>query len=97
MMNRDRDEVRELARQVAEIAHSKEAAIIRQRWRDVNAQREPDRAPVWCRPVGLVSELLPEAELPCADPYLRTWERAFRRALIKHDWVQLAIEKAKYA
>lgn len=85
MVTQERDEIRKLARQVSEIAHSQETAAIRQRWRDVNALRKPDRAPVWCRPVGMWSELLPETELHCADPWLRGWERAFRRALIKHD------------
>lgn len=81
----ERDYVRELARQVAAIAHSPENAIILKRWRDVNALRRPDRAPVWCRPVGVWSELLPESVLKCADPYLRRWEADFRRTLIKKD------------
>lgn len=82
---KERDYVRELARRVAEIAHRPETAVIRQRWRDVNALRKPDRAPVWCRPVGAWAELLPEEELTCTDPWLRNWERQFRRALVKDD------------
>jgi len=77
--------VRELARRVAAIASSEENARIQQRWRDVNALRKPDRAPVWCRPVGAWSELLPEDALTCTDPWLRGMERAFRQTLIKHD------------
>ena len=77
--------VRELARQVAEIAHSPENAIIQKRWRDVNGLRKPDRAPVWCRPVGVWREMLPEDELQCTDPWLRDHERRLRRLLIKHD------------
>ena len=73
----ERDYVRELARQIAEIAHSQENAVICKRWRDVNALRKPDRAPVWCRPVGVWSELLPESALKCADPYLRRWGGRF--------------------
>ena len=75
--------VRELARQVAELAaHSDNLRII-QRWRDVNARRRPDRAPVWCRPVGAWGELLPDTELRCHHPRLRPLERHFRRLLLK--------------
>jgi len=77
--------IRELARQVAEIAASRENALIQRRWRDVNALRRPDRAPVWCRPVGAWSELLPEESLHCTDPWLRSVEVDFRRTLIKHE------------
>ena len=85
MRTQERDYVRELARQVAEIAHSPENATIIQRWRDVNALRKPDRAPVWCRPVGVWTELLPDSALACTDPWLRAWERSLRQVLIKHD------------
>ena len=59
--------LRELATRVAEIAASDENAQIEARWRAVNALRTPDRAPVWCRPVGAWGELLPEAALVCGD------------------------------
>jgi hypothetical protein len=49
----------------------------------VNALRRPDRAPVWCRPVGAWAELLPEDALQCQDRWLRSVERAFRRTIIK--------------
>ena len=81
---RERDLVRELARQLAEIAAQPEAEQARQRWRDVNALRQPDRAPIWCKPVAAWKELLPDDALECADPYLRGIERPFRQALIKH-------------
>jgi len=81
----ERDYVRELARQVAEIAESRENALVQRRWRDVNALRRPDRAPVWCRPVGAWSELLPEGSLRCADPWLRGVERELRMGLVKHE------------
>jgi hypothetical protein len=80
----ERSYVRELARQVAEIAASAENEAICRRWRDANALRRPDRAPVWCRPVGAWAELLPEESLRSADPWLRSIEREFRMALIKH-------------
>ncbi len=82
---KDQAIVRTLAGQVAELAASERNRRNRQRWCDVNALRKPDRAPVWCRPVGAWDELLPETALECADPWMRAWEREFRRVLIKHD------------
>jgi len=83
--SKERDYVRELARQVAEIAACPENRRICQRWCDVNALRKPDRPPVWCRPVGAWRELLPEDALCCADSWLRSCERNFKMILIKHD------------
>jgi len=77
--------VRELAREVAALAAAPENEAIKQRWRDVNALRKPDRAPVWCRPVGAWPELLPDDALRCQDHWLRGIERGFQRILIKHD------------
>jgi hypothetical protein len=77
--------VRELARQVAEIAPSASNKAIQARWRDVNALRKPDRPPVWCRPVGAWAEILPEESLRCQDPWLRSIESTLRQILIKHD------------
>ena len=81
----ERGLVRELAYQVAEIAASRENDQIQRRWRDVNGLRKPDRAPVWCRPVGVWAEILPDEALECSDPRLRGLEAHFRRILIKHD------------
>jgi len=81
----ERDVVRELAQRVAAIAADDRMAAIRRRWRDVNALRRPDRAPVWCRPVGCWPELLPEEDLVCTDPYLRSIERGFRQTLVKRE------------
>ena len=83
--SRDRETVRDLARQVAELAASEEYEIRRRRWRDVNGLRKPDRAPVWCRPAGCWSELLPESSLECEDPMCRGVERTLRQHLCKHD------------
>lgn len=77
--------VRDLARRVAEIAASPNMVKIKQRWRDVNALRKSDRAPVWCGPVGCWAELLPEEALRSSDPWLRGIERELRRVLIKHE------------
>lgn len=82
---RERALLRELAQQVAEIAHEPRMAGILQRWRDVNALRRPDRAPVWCRPVGCWAELLPEERLCCRDPWLREVETALRMVLVKRE------------
>lgn len=81
----ERDVVRDLARRVAEIAASERNAAIIRRWQDTNALRRPDRPPVWCRPVGAWSELLPDEALCCSAPRLRAMETAFRQVLIKHD------------
>jgi len=78
--------VRELARQVLELASSDEYEARRQRWRDVNERRKPDRAPVWCRPAGVWKELLPADSLECADPLCRSVEYTLRQHLYKH-WV----------
>jgi len=80
-----REYVRDLARQVAEIAGTERNQAAIRRWRDVNALRKPDRAPVWCKPVGCWGELLPEESLLCQERYPRDIEREFRRALIKRD------------
>ena len=55
--------VRDLAEQVYAAACRDEMPAIRQRWCDVNALRKPDRAPVWFKPVGCWSELLPDDQL----------------------------------
>ncbi len=83
--SKDEKVIRDLAKQVAEIAQSPEMERSRRRWRDVNALRRPDRAPVWCKPVGAWEELLPATSLRCADRRLRGIERAFRQVLIKRD------------
>ena len=80
-----RDIVRELGRKVQALALSDEYEARRRRWRDVNALRKPDRAPVWCKPIGCWGELLPEGGLSCPDEPWRGMERAFRQVLIKDD------------
>ena len=65
---KERDLVRMLARRVAEIAASRENENVKRRWRDVNALRKPDRAPVYCRPVGAWGEILPPESLSCLTP-----------------------------
>ncbi len=79
----ERDLVRDLARRVREAADDERMPAIHRRWADVNGLRRPDRAPVWCRPVGAWGEILPEGSLACTDPWLRGVERQFRRVLFK--------------
>ena len=81
----ERNYIRELARQVAEIAASPKNEVICKRWRDVNALHKPDRAPVYCRPIGAWSELLPDESLQCTDPWLRNLEWHFKTILIKNE------------
>ena len=78
--------VRDLAAQVMELATSEEYERRRQRWRDVNERRRPDRAPVWCRPAAAWQEILPQTSLVCTEPLCRKVEYAFRQHLYK-DWV----------
>lgn len=83
--NEEREYVRELARWIARIAASPENELVKKRWRDVNALRKPDRAPVYCRPIGALYELIPQDSLQCADPWLRSVEFGFKHILLKHD------------
>jgi len=78
--------VRDLAEQVMEFARDEEMVCRRKRWRDVNERRRPDRAPVWCRPAGAWSEILPEKELRCVDELCRNVEYSLRQHLYKK-WV----------
>ncbi|MBN1555466.1 MAG: hypothetical protein JXA11_12030 [Phycisphaerae bacterium] len=75
--------VRDLAKRVHAAACREEMTAIKQRWCDVNALRKPDRAPVWFRPVGCWGELIPEEDLQCTDPWLRSLEYRFRQDLFK--------------
>jgi len=86
-MTRDeeRNYVRELARQVIAIATDPEMAIKRQRWSDAYMLRAPDRVPIWCRPTGCRSELLPEDALRCTDSLYRSAENQLRWILICHN------------
>jgi hypothetical protein len=77
--------VRELAAEVVNIAREPRMAAIKQRWCDVNGLRRPDHSPVWCNPVGLWSELLPDSSLCCSDPLLRGLELNFKKLLLKRE------------
>ena len=77
--------VRQLAQQVAQIAASAENQQRIKRWRDVNALRKPDRAPVWCKPVGAWNEIIPAESLCCQDEWLRAIELDFRKTIKKNE------------
>ena len=83
--NDEKSYVRNLAEKVSEIAKSRGNESIIKRWRDVNALRKPDRAPVLCRPGYVWRELLPDDELRCADPMLKQIENELRQVIIKHE------------
>lgn len=85
MSTSERDHVRHLASQYRELAESEEYETRRRRWRDVLGLRRPDRAPVWLRPAGVWTELLPAEALVCQDPYLRAAEYRLRQDLIHHE------------
>lgn len=55
------------------------------RWRKVNALDKPDRALVWCKPIGCWSEIIPDDSLICTNPELRRLEYGFRQALYKNE------------
>ncbi|MFH1023656.1 MAG: hypothetical protein V1809_09735 [Planctomycetota bacterium] len=77
--------IRGLACRVAEIAAEPRMTAILARWRDVSALRKPDRAPVWCKPVGCWSEILPTSSLVCRDPGLRDIELELRKIVFKRE------------
>ncbi len=80
---KDVEIIRALAGKMMEHARSDEFARRRQRWRDVNSRRKPDRAPVWCGMAGVSRELFKPETLDCVDPVCRSVEDVFRRHLYK--------------
>lgn len=77
--------VRELASEVVNIAREPRMAEIKKRWCDVNGLRRPDHAPVWCNPVALWKELIPDSSLCCREPLLRNLELTFKKLLFKRE------------
>lgn len=77
--------VRALAERVAAIAQEPRMKAIKKRWADVNALRKPDRAPVYCRPVGCWKEIITDDMLECTDSWLRMLERRFLQTIHKRD------------
>jgi hypothetical protein len=82
--SKERDIIRELARKIAEFAHSDENAKRQKLWLDVNSLRKPERPPVICHPGGGAwAESLPYSTVVCKDPYLANIEYQFRQTLYK--------------
>ena len=82
--DRARGTVRELARRIARLAQTEENERRRQRWRDVNSLRKPDRPPVICHPgSGAWDEILPRSVVVSEDPSLAAIEHSFRKQLYK--------------
>ena len=79
------DRIRSLAETVAAIAREPRMAAIKKRWADVNALRKPDRAPVWCRPMGCWKEIITDDMLECTEPWLRELEYRFLQTIHKRD------------
>lgn len=82
---REKDCIRELTRQVAELAHEPRMETIRRRWCNANGLRKTDRAPVWCFISGCWHEFLPEESLVCQEPERRSVEFRLRQFLTKRD------------
>jgi hypothetical protein len=82
---KDVDRIRALAEQVAAIAGEPRMKAIKKRWADVNALRKPDRAPVYCRPVGCWKEIITDCMLECTEPWLRQLEYQFLQTIHKRD------------
>ena len=82
---RETSRVRALAERVATIAQEPRMKAIKKRWADVNALRKPDRAPVYCRPVGCWKEIITDDMLECTDSWLRMLERRFLQTIHKRD------------
>ncbi len=83
---RGRNAVRDLARQIAEIANSNENRAKTRRWSDVNSLRFPDRPPIMVRPGRPAwQELLPRENVVSEDPSLEGIEYSFRQRLFKWD------------
>jgi len=81
---KERSIIRELARRLAELAHSDENSYRQKLWLDVNSLRKPERPPVICHPGGGAwGESLPSESVICKDPYLSSLEYQFRQTLYK--------------
>ncbi len=79
-----RDQVRELARRVAELANSDENKRRLGLWCDVNSLRKAERPPVICHPgSGAWEETLPRSTVTTQDRFLGDLEYRFRQMLCK--------------
>jgi hypothetical protein len=84
MTQRERTIIRELARQVAEVASLPIQGLRRQRWKQHNSLQSTDPM-LLVFPEGAWRELLPETALQCQDDAARAVERALRMRLYYHE------------
>lgn len=75
-----REYIRELAKQVKELANTPRMLTLQQEWKEHNALRSP-RPMICVSPEGSWEEILPEKSLKCTDPKLRGYEYALRQKL----------------
>jgi hypothetical protein len=81
---KERNIVRELAKRLAELAHSDENKYRQKLWLDVNSLRKPERPPVICHPgSGAWAETHLSESIICKDPFLSGIEHQFRQTLYK--------------
>ena len=76
-------QIRDLARRVAEFAHSDDMQAMRDMWRRHNSLEKVERPMVMCCPVGAWVELVPASSLVATDPLHREIERTLRMRLYK--------------
>ena len=81
-MSEEIKHIRELAREVAEIAHSEEMQSLRRMWARHNGLEKVERPPVMCRPLAWRELMSPESFV-ATDPLYRQIERALRMRLYK--------------
>ena len=78
----DRDVLRDLARQVTEIAAKPVQNERRDLWRRHNSLQRT-RPLIYVRWFACWSEIVPDASLACRDPFLRPFERSMRESILQ--------------
>jgi hypothetical protein len=76
----DRDVLRALAEQVAEIAGSPRMAETRRLWKQVNSF-EPARPVIFCDPENGWNEIITESQMQCTGKLARRWEMDLRKEI----------------
>ena len=74
----DKAILRQLADNVAEIAHSDEMAQKRQKWHQINTLRAMECV-IFCDPENGWNEVITEAQMQCSSLLARRWEMSFSR------------------
>jgi hypothetical protein len=77
IMNRDREILRQLATEVAEIAASPGMTKLKEDWKQHNALQSP-RPMICVSPEGSWREIITEKDLLCEDELMRSFERVLR-------------------